>query len=815
MNMPQKVLKFAGINRKVNEFQNSGACEELINLRPDVNGGHHVVKPKRIKQSNVRYESFYVHSFGATNNEIAVTTDGLINWMNPTDGGVSIITSGSGKLSVCFAGNVMLVYDEGEKKNLAFKFEDGEYKQLDAFAPNIHAFIDYRSMDDQYMASADGYAEGTTDEISVDAYNEALQKAVSKFYEVHKNGLCGSAVVGCTCELEDGSEIWSTAFVVASNEQYKRKTPRYSMNEGLYRATVYGTKETRLCINVDELPSVVKKVNVYATKPVFRYRYLGHATEQSKALPLEDLELSGQLMYYQGSIDAKDTSSSLLLDFSSSKLGEDIMDVTAGCIERIGPAISYNNRFHFYRSEVQHAIQTPTLSSTIGGDETASPWLAYVNFDGKWKLIDYIFSFSESKELDVIYPMSDIKEIVFVKGSFDGSWFECTYDSIVRVSLKNSTAYNYSYAFGVTPSVESGNAFKQTIIDAGQLWHPDFEYDTKILQREEINAINVSVPYNPFAFSVNASYSVGGEIKDLVPSYVPISSTQIGQYPLTVFTTNGVFSMEQGSGVVLYGNIIPLQPTVIDGKAVSTPHGTFFISSKNLYLISGRDSANVSYVLNGELELTLRELESYKKLCCNGRDFFDFSPILSDKEFELFMSSDVALVYDQLNNELYISNKDNVYSYVLNLDTKTYHKIAKKYMQFQSGARYAIEIDGGTRNIVDLHEENDGVQHILLQSRPMSFEVAFTHIQRLILLADAKLEKSQNLCFSVFASDNLYDWKCIISAQKQNTILRQIRTNRAAKSYRDYVILITGTVDTDTDISDIIADYTIVNRRLG
>ena len=97
----------------------------------------------------------------------------------------------------------------------------------------------------------------------------------------------------------------------------------------------------------------------------------------------------------------------------------------------------------------------------------------------------------------------------------------------------------------------------------------------------------------------------------------------------------------------------------------------------------------------------------------------------------------------------------------------------------------------------------------------MSFEVAFTHIQRLLLLADAKLEKSQNLCFSVFASDNLYDWKCIISAQKQNTILRQIRTNRAAKSYRDYVILITGTVDTDTDISDIIADYTIVNRRLG
>jgi hypothetical protein len=67
----------------------------------------------------------------------------------------------------------------------------------------------------------------------------------------------------------------------------------------------------------------------------------------------------------------------------------------------------------------------------------------------------------------------------------------------------------------------------------------------------------------------------------------------------------------------------------------------------------------------------------------------------------------------------------------------------------------------------------------------------------------------------VFGSDNLYDWKCIISAQKHNTVLRQIRTNRAAKSYKDYVILINGLVSTDTDLSDIIADYTVVSRRLG
>ena len=115
-----------------------------------------------------------------------------------------------------------------------------------------------------------------------------------------------------------------------------------------------------------------------------------------------------------------------------------------------------------------------------------------------------------------------------------------------------------------------------------------------------------------------------------------------------------------------------------------------------------------------------------------------------------------------------------------------------------------------------MFSETPSTVPVLLQSRPMQFEPFFTHLQRLILLTDTKLEGDvQNLCLSVFGSDDLSNWKCIISAQKANTVLRQIRTNKAPKSYRDYVILITGYVGTDTDISDIIADYTVVQRRLG
>ena len=90
--MPQKVLKFRGINRMVNEFNSAGECEELINLRPEIGGGYRVVKPKSIKTSGVEYVSFHEHTFGEVYNQIAVTSTGAVVWVNPKTGGPITIT---------------------------------------------------------------------------------------------------------------------------------------------------------------------------------------------------------------------------------------------------------------------------------------------------------------------------------------------------------------------------------------------------------------------------------------------------------------------------------------------------------------------------------------------------------------------------------------------------------------------------------------------------------------------------------------------------------------------------------------------------
>lgn len=819
--MPQKVLKFTGINRNVDEFQKIGACEDLINLRPKQNGGCRVVRPKRKLISDVDYRQVVEHSFGDTNNIIVVNNSGVVYWIDKTGETKQRITYISDDIELTFAGNVLVVYSESKNEQQVFKFEENIYTKYNiGLNKIIDARITYGSTYFEAPNNSADALDGTASSLT-----EALNKAASGFYSKFTNGLCGAAVVGCTYELEDGNEIWSTAFAVA-NSSYAHLYSHPSIDIKTNKVTVSGANDVKLLLSFDSnITKGVRKINVYSTRPVFPYEVIAKSTADDtevRELSLEDLNLAGQLMYYQGSVPVDNLSASISLKFGAELAGEKIMDVTPGCIERVGNSVAYNNRFHYFRSDITHVIQPATVSrapSSYAPDEiSVSEWIAYVKFDKDWKLLDNVYKLVDGSALDIIYPMIGIEDMAFVKAERSGGNLVVQYKEMFYVKLKESSAYNYSYAFGVMPTIIEAGNFEAAMEVINQVYRSDFEYDREIFWKKETNTINVSAQYNPFVFPVEYSYIFGGEILDIATSYNPISSTQIGQYPVTVFTTNGIYAFEQGNGMVLYSNITPIQPLVIEGKAVSTPNGIFFKSSKNLYVLTGRDAANISSVLNGNIDVEIRENEAYNTLCMGGNEFFyNFQNVLSRYDFDKHIV-DATLSYDPMQNEVYINSghPNYEYAYVLNIDTMLYHKVSTRYYVTQNSGRYAIgETCSGNCSLVSLLDENDATQPVLLQSRPLSLEMFYTHIQRLIMMVDAKLTGSQYLCLSVFGSDNLNDWKCIISSQKINTVIRQIRTNKAPKSYKDYVILITGMVDSNTDLSDIIADYTIVKRRLG
>lgn len=809
--MPQKVLKFTGINRKVNEFENSGACEELLNLRPEIGGGHRIVKDKVPVLKNISYRSLYEHSFGDTSNWIVTDNDGAVLWLKE-DGTTIPVTYEleyeGNAVEVCSAGNVLLAYSEALGEQRAFKFEDGEYRSYNFTLKQL------KSANIEYASYAAYTTVATADDDSVAAYDAALQKAASIFNSEHPNGLCGAAVIGIAYELEDGTETWSTGFIVANADKAFSWDIAPTADVSTKKVSVRGTTYAKLNLKFEEnTPEGLRRINVYASRPVYQYKALRVDSDRVvfEKQPLKELGLDRQLMYYQGSISADEHEALFTLNFGASQASEKVMEVMPGCIKRVGDAIAYNNRFHVYHSKASHIIQTPTISKIVadGGQE----FIPYVLINGDYVRVDTVVRLPIDTPLDFVYPMAGIKKLVFIKPSAAATPSRPITDGMFSVDLTDSGSYNYSFAFDVTPTLGYDEEVYINIGNNNQ-WD-GMPVTSSVLWKKEFNAINVSEPYNPFVFPVNYSYSFGGEIRDIATSYLPISSTQIGQYPVTVFTTSGIYSLEQGSGNTLYSNIIPISPYVITDKALPTPHGTVFGASNNLYVLAGREAVCISAPLSGKRDLDIRESDSYVSLCESPVGNFMYTDYLSGIDFDKLQPE--ILLYDQMNDEVIItsSRSDVNYSYVFNFNTRSYHKITKKYSKTPAGSRYVIEENVGVKSIIDLFDEKEGEQYIFMQSRPLPLEVVFTHIQRMILYIDANLNGDQHLLFSVFGSDNLCDWKCIISAQKAEVALRQIRTNKAGRSYRDYIILINGLVDTGTDLSEIIADYTVASRRLG
>ena len=289
--MPQKVFKFTGINRKVNEFQNSGACEELVNLRPEAGGGYRVVKPKKVAIDTTMYDSVYEHVFGDTYNLIGVKS-GIVELLN-LDGSSSTISRAFQykDVELSFAGNVLVISCESEKEQLVYKFEDDSYKRYAvALKPITNIEVEY--------ATGTAYNHATAVEESVGAFQEALTAAASGFNNKFKNGLCGAAVIGCSYELNDGSELWSTAFVVADGsltDGYQE--PSFDTSDK--QVDVGGARKVTLKLTFSNVDAKdVRRVNVYSTRPVFPYEFdnggtLG--TYKINKLSIKDMNLDGQI----------------------------------------------------------------------------------------------------------------------------------------------------------------------------------------------------------------------------------------------------------------------------------------------------------------------------------------------------------------------------------------------------------------------------------------------------------------------------------------------------------------------------------------
>ena len=212
------------------------------------------------------------------------------------------------------------------------------------------------------------------------------------------------------------------------------------------------------------------------------------------------------------------------------------------------------------------------------------------------------------------YPDPNAREIILYSGG-----------RYLNIPLETHPMLNGAYSFTNLPS-KNGDATFEEMSEEEVL-----KKVTNLNGAENLDSqIFTSVVNNPFLFEASGDNTVGtGKILGIVANTEAVSQGQFGQYPLIVFTDEGIYAMGVTSEG-LYGSVYPISREVCNNVDSITPTDrlVYFTSDKGLMAISGGTAATVSRVMNGRTPRNFAEKQhegflNFLKSCIIAYDYRD------------------------------------------------------------------------------------------------------------------------------------------------------------------------------------------------
>ena len=321
--------------------------------------------------------------------------------------------------------------------------------------------------------------------------------------------------------------------------------------------------------------------------------------------------------------------------------------------------------------------------------------------------------------------------------------------AVATYTLKQSSSDNYAY-YKQDISLVTGPFDDST--DIGDTENPqtafryiiatlsadDFDSNETTLDDQEdyydSNRVQASGLQNPLYFPTKNSYQAGtGEIVGLAANTEPLSQGQFGEYPLTVFTSKGIWTLSQGSDDVLFSNILPVNGEVAEDadQIVPLSVGVTYSTSRGLYLVSGRDVNDLTAVVKGLPNAVLQANENYL-LRIKHDSLVQLSDYLSKVDIRDYISGAI-IGFDKLNNELVITNDSYNYTYVYSFESKLWYKFSNSFSLLVNAYPKLLGMnDTAVYSISD--ETFDNTVQSLLTTRPckLGTGAAFKLITRAI-----------------------------------------------------------------------------------
>lgn len=243
----------------------------------------------------------------------------------------------------------------------------------------------------------------------------------------------------------------------------------------------------------------------------------------------------------------------------------------------------------------------------------------------------------------------------------------------------------------------------------------------------DTNRIQASETGNPYLFPARYSYSVGTtKVIAMAATTEPTSTGQFGQYPVIVFTGNGVWALELGNGEVFVQSIVPMTSDVaMDDNLVSNSSAVFFKTKHGIFALSGRESKNLSIPLVAACDTSLDNNAQLNGVLAGM--FYTVpagTPIPVDRTsmLEYISLQGTRLAIDPKTNELLVYNRLKNFTYTFGLDTQAWYTKNRGYISILNDYSRILAIptsDDSAIFAVDQLKTNTNVKSFRLETRPI------------------------------------------------------------------------------------------------
>lgn len=857
--MTKVTIPLSGISRNTDDsISQDGQCMELINARPHNGAIEPVGRPILEKQFTEGKTPIYLHKNGSYEHVIsyfnnAVVFDSVRENGTYTTKNIAICNL-PGLKQINSVGNTLCMSTD-ESIYYAI-FADGKYKYLGdkPSEPNIHiaASLDsersysgeiWCDIDPRIRLNKGAMVSTSLNETSITLVNNSFRSNYSKFInDIYDSGKAVyPMLIRYAIRLFDGSYIMHSAPLLIGDTNVvvidvtKTNIDNDQLTDFTYKLSTF-TSSFQIKYDLTGLSDwndVASSVDVFVSRPItindlekeidsISDYYSGTIGIQIKRKGEKELiqEISETSNFYLiKSIPIGAKSKSGLYEnlfsegnaFKNIEQKEQLRDDAFTRNKISGKMYTYNGRLHvgnikqkftsFYPFTMfydKYGSPTKPLSSEVHIKTDSGLKIVHGSSVGGDTLTPYI-SYPDSRAVKLIVYTSDgYKEFPLKPHPFLN----------IAYNLSQLTPYNISeFQTGTYTELPENN--------------------TEISP----NKLKVSEVSDPFYFPAKQTYTVSNRaIKGMATATTALSTGQFGQFPLYVFTDEGIFAMSTGTGDIAYTNSFPVTRDICNNpdSIISTDNAVVFSTESGLYILSGSTAAKLSSEIEGYLPTSINSSPIIKKVA----NVAGFTNHLSSTEFIYYLEN-AQIGYNYEDKEIIVANSGFPYSYVYNMQSGYWYKISVSISKFLNSYPESLAVlsDHGVYN---MHNGHRTVNKILLLTRPIKFG-AIVHKRILqsairgvihpsqsllyfrgetVKFRDQEILAFSNCGFYILGSNDAEHFVLLSGREKIEDIRDLITKMNKTKAYKYFMFCISGGVRTDIALSYIEAliDSTYENR---